>query len=46
MCDPRTSPDLKEVAVVGVMDQVLQHSGQVKMDDDWGLITHPVEGPG
>lgn len=46
MCDPRTSPDLKEVAVVGVMDEVLQHSRQVKMDDDWGLITHPVEGPG
>ena len=30
---------------MSVADEVLQNSRQVDMDDDWGFVTHPVEGP-
>ena len=45
MRDPAPSPHLKEVPVVRVTDKVLQHSGQVEVDNDWSFVTHIVEGP-
>ena len=42
---PAPFPHFKEVAVVSVVHKVLQHGGQVEVDYDWSLISHPVEGP-